>query len=108
MVSSDSKLWAFLAYFLSIVGFVLVLAMKKNDRFALYHAKQSLVLFIASVILYVAAMLLTPVMLFFIFYIFWVIYIVVFVLWIIGIVNAVTGKTKPLPIIGGFAEKFKF
>jgi uncharacterized membrane protein len=107
-VSDEGKLWAFLAYFLSIVGFVLVLALKKNNKFAMYHAKQSLVLFIASIILYVLAMILTPILLFFVFYLFWIIYLLIFILWIIGIINAVSGKMKPLPIIGGFAEKFKF
>ncbi|MBN1644626.1 DUF4870 domain-containing protein [Candidatus Woesearchaeota archaeon] len=104
----DSKLWAFLAYFLGIIGFILVLVLKKDDRFAMYHAKQSLVLFLFSIALYVIAMILTPIMFLYVFYLFWVIYILIFVFWIIGIVNAVTGKTKPLPLIGGLAEKLKF
>jgi hypothetical protein len=29
-------------------------------------------------------------------------------MFIIGIMNAVGGKEKPLPVIGGFAQNFKF
>ncbi|MBI4150963.1 hypothetical protein HY492_02445 [Candidatus Woesearchaeota archaeon] len=34
--------------------------------------------------------------------------LVVLVLWIIGIINALSGKEKPLPLIGKFADKFSF
>ncbi len=103
MVSSDSKLWAFLAYFLSIIGFVLVLALKKNDRFAMYHAKQSLVLFIVYLAGYIVLMFI-PIIGWAIMTIWWIFGLV----WaVMGIINAVTGKIKPLPIIGKFAEKIK-
>jgi len=101
--SSDSTLWDFLAYFLSIVGFILVLALKKKDKFAMYHAKQSLALFIIYIIGYVVlfisviGILLLP---------FWG--ILMFIVSILGIINALTGKMKPLPITGKLAAKFKF
>jgi uncharacterized membrane protein len=101
--SSDSTLWAFLAYFLSIVGFILVLALKKKDKFAMYHAKQSLALFIiyfagyVILIVTVIGILLLP---------FWG--ILMLIMSILGIINALKGKTKPLPITGKLAAKFKF
>lgn len=101
---SDSTLWAFLAYFLSIVGFVLVLALKKNDRFAMYHAKQSLALFIIYMIGYVV-LILIPILGWMVLTVWWLFGLI----WsIMGIINALTGKTKPLPITGKLAEKFKF
>ncbi|MEM4242851.1 MAG: DUF4870 domain-containing protein [Candidatus Woesearchaeota archaeon] len=105
VLSSESKLFAFLAYLLGIIGFVVVLVAKKTDAFAMYHAKQSLVLFIAWIIVYVVGVFL-PV-------IGWVIILpigglLLLILWVVGIVNALSGNMKPLPVIGRFGEKFKF
>lgn len=96
----EDKLWAFLAVFLSIIGFILVLLLKRKNKYAMYYAKQSLVLFIASII--VNAVLIVPIL-------GWIVYpilsIIVFILWIIGWVNALSGKMKPVPIIGKYADK---
>jgi len=35
----------------------------------------------------------------------WICYIALVILWVIGIINALSGKEKPLPVIGGFANK---
>ncbi len=100
----EGIIWAVIGY-IGILFLVPLLA-KKDNKFALYHAKQGLVLFIAAIIIWVIAFVLM-----FIPFIGWVIdtllWIVVLVLFIIGIVNAATGKYKPLPVIGGIAEKWK-
>jgi len=103
MTRDESKVWAFLAYLLGIIGFVLVLLVKKHDKFAMYHAKQSLVLFILGVVINIAGMV--P-------FVGWFVIlpiggIFVLVLWIIGMVNAAMGHKKPLPIIGKYGEKIK-
>jgi uncharacterized membrane protein len=103
--NSDSKLWAFLAYLLSIIGFVLVYVLKKNDKFAMYHARQSLVLFIAAVIIGIVGSII-PVLGWFI--ILPVGEVIVCVLAIMGIINALTGQQKPLWLIGKYADKLKF
>ena len=46
----DKKLFAFLATFLSIVGFVIALVAKKDDEYVMFYAKQSLVVFIVAII----------------------------------------------------------
>jgi uncharacterized membrane protein len=106
MADDESKIFAFLAYLLSIVGFLVVLLAKKDDKFAMYHAKQSLVLFIAWIAVWVVSMVLL-----FIPFIGWLIstllWIFLLVLWILGMVNALTMKQKPLPVIGQYAEKIK-
>ena len=102
-MKSDSKLWAFLAYLLGIIGFILVLLVKRTDKFAMYHAKQSLVLFIAGVIINVAGMV--PIIGWFVILPLGAIFLIV--LWIIGMINAITGKEKALPLIGQFGEKIK-
>ncbi|MEM2916028.1 MAG: DUF4870 domain-containing protein [Candidatus Woesearchaeota archaeon] len=103
-VSGESKLFAFLAYLLNIVGFIIVLLAKKDDKFAMYHAKQSLVLFVAWVVLYLVGIVI-PLLGWFI--ILPIGGILLFVLWLFGVINALTGKEKPLPIIGKYGEMLK-
>ncbi len=102
--SSYSRFWAFLAYLLSVIGFVIIFLVKKHDRFAKYHAKQSLILFIAYVVVWIVAKIINfiPFLGILVSSILW---ITIVVLWIIGIVNALSGKEKPLPIIGEFAHR---
>lgn len=101
VVSSESKIWGFISYLWLL--FLLPLLLKKNDKFAQYHAKQGLVLFIVWAIFWVAGMF--PL-------IGWIVirpvgWIITLIFFIIGIVNSLQGKTNPLPIIGKFAEKLK-
>ena len=100
----EGIVWAIIGY-LGILFLVPLLA-KKDNKFALYHAKQGLVLFIAEIVGWVVMMILA-----FIPIIGWIIdaliWIFLLVLFIVGIVNAATGKYKPLPVIGQIAEKWK-
>ena len=92
----ENKIFAVLAY-LGILVVVPLLA-KKDSKFAMFHAKQGLVLLIAWVI----AWLLSFVFIGFILDI----VLIIFSIW--GIVNAATGKWAKLPLVGDLAEKFKF
>lgn len=98
----DDKFWGFLAVFLIILGFIIVLLAKRKNKYVMYYAKQSLVLFIACVI--ANAVLIVPIL-------GWVIYpilcLILLVLWIIGWANALSGKMKPIPIIGKYADKIE-
>jgi uncharacterized membrane protein len=85
-----------------ILFFVPLLTEAKNDTFVKYHVKQGLALLIVSIITAVFAQI--PIIRWF----YWILNIVVLVLFIMGILNAVSGKEKPLPLIGKFAEKFNF
>jgi uncharacterized membrane protein len=90
---------------LSYIGILCLVPLlaKKDSKFAQYHAKQGLVLFIMELIIWV--LIVIPVL-------GWIIYVVgiitSLVLAIMGIMNVVNGKCKELPIIGKFADKFKF
>jgi uncharacterized membrane protein len=101
----DGKIFAFLGVFLTIIGFIIVLLAKKDNKYAMFYAKQGLVLFIAYVIVAVAGWILA-----FIPIIGWLImmaaWIILLVLWVIGWVNALSGKEKEIPLIGQFADKF--
>jgi uncharacterized membrane protein len=103
-VSGESKLFAFLSYFFGLIGFVIVLLARKNDKYAMYHAKQSLVLSIAAIIIYVVGMFI-PIIGWFI--ILPLGYLFIAIMWIIGIIRALTGVEKPLPLIGKYGENLK-
>lgn len=95
---SNNKVMAILAYF-GILVLVPLLAAKESP-FARFHANQGLVLFVASIICWIVAAVLSSISS-------WlgligtILYIVIGVLAIIGIINAATGKAKQLPLIGG-------
>lgn len=95
----ENKVMAVLAY-VGILVLVPLLA-AKDSKFAQYHAKQGLVVFIAEIILVVINVI--PV-------VGWIVsfigFIIVLILSIMGIVNALNGKEKELPILGQFAGKF--
>jgi uncharacterized membrane protein len=74
----------------------------KDDPFVRFHVKQGLVLFVAELILWVASWLLI-----FLFPIIALLQLGVFILAIVGIMNVVNKKEAPLPIVGGFADRFK-
>lgn len=45
----DKILFAFLATFLSIIGFIIALIAKKDDKYVMFYAKQSLIVFIFAI-----------------------------------------------------------
>ena len=96
----DNKiLFAFIATFFTIIGFIIALILKKQDKYVMFYAKQGLVLFIGQIII----MALSPILLFLnpILWIFW------FILWIIAWVNSLSGKQKKTFLISELAEKIK-
>ncbi|MBW2972397.1 hypothetical protein KY359_05150 [Candidatus Woesearchaeota archaeon] len=97
----EGKVFAFLGVFLTIIGFIIVLLAKKENKYAMYYAKQGLVLFVAYVILWIIGII--PVL-------GWIIAILgsilLLILWIIGWVYALSGEMKPIPLVGQFADKF--
>jgi len=106
---------AILAYLLmGIIWYFVDEKMKKNN-FAKFHVKQALVLLAVSIIVSIALSIIgfilfwIPVLGWTLMVILgWIFRIVIFVLWLLGIINSATGKTKPLPIIGMWAEKLTF
>jgi uncharacterized membrane protein len=106
---------AFLAYLLSILGWLYVLLFHRKDKFLLYHAKQSLGLTLAALggpvvwvgvgwivswIPYVGFILAVA-----LFSLLMALYFALVVAWIIGMVNALQAKRKPVPVVGRWAER---
>ena len=100
----DTKLFAFLGVFLTVIGFIIVYAMKKDNKYAMYYGKQGLVLFIGWMAVWVLAMILfwIPII---VLIIIWAMYLVMVLLWVLGMIYALSGKMKPIPVIGQFADK---
>ncbi|MFA6424021.1 MAG: hypothetical protein WCV83_01755 [Candidatus Magasanikbacteria bacterium] len=77
----------------------------QKDPFVKYHVKQGLVLFLLVVLIN----LLSWVVPFYLWLTFsWILSLGALVLFILGVINAVNGKQEPLPLVGKFADVFKF
>ena len=102
--TEDSKLYAFLGIFLPLVGFLIVYLTRKEDKYALFYAKQGLTLFIFAVAVSVVNMILAwiPILGWLMSF---TLGLCLLVIWIVGIVYAFSGEEKDIPIIGSIAHK---
>jgi len=91
-----NRVMAILAY---IIFFIPLIA-ARDSRFAMYHANQGLVLFLAAVVVNIVGGIIPFIGWFLILPIGW---IAVLLLAIIGIINSSKGEMKPLPLIGGIS-----
>ncbi len=89
----ENKVLAAISY-LWIVSLIILLV-KKESPFAKFHAKQGLILWIISIILW------------FIPYVGWILNLVILVFIIIGFVQAIGGKWWKVPGVGQLAAKIK-
>ena len=92
----ESKVRAFVAVFFSIVGFLIALILWRKDKYTMFYASESLVLFIGFLI--VSAIGWIPI-------IGWVLWIFVILLWVITWIYALQGEQKKTWVIGDLAEK---
>lgn len=99
-LNSDSKLFAFLAVLLSLLGFVIAILVKSKDKYVMFYAKQSLIIFIASAIAGIIS--LVPI---FGWFVGPILQLVILVLWILGMVYAFSGEMKEIPLIGHYAKQ---
>lgn len=100
---------ALLAYLLPIVGPAYILALRRRDEFARYHAVQSLTIILAMVlapavwIVFSWLIALLPfggVVAAYIFALVVAAYLAVIVAWVAGIVNALRARRAPVPFFG--------
>jgi len=94
---------AVIAYILFFVP--LLTGDAKKDPFVKYHVKQGLILFLLVVLINVIGWIIP---FYFWYSISWLLSLGTLVLLIFGIVNAANGKQEPLPVVGKFADIFKF
>lgn len=90
---TDNKLMAVFAY---IIFFIPLIAARES-KFAMYHANQGLLVFLAAVIINIVGSII-PLIGWFLIIPLGNLAVLAYV--IIGIINAVNGVQKPLPLIG--------
>lgn len=102
----EGKAFAILSYALSFIGipFFLVPLIMRNNAFALYHAKQCLILWLASIALMIISGILTVICIGPILAL--VGGIAIFVLFIMGLIKAVNGESVPVPLVGKWGEEW--
>jgi len=100
----DKKIFAFLATFLSIIGFVIALMTKRKDKYVMYYAKHSLVIFVILVIVGIIGkiFLIIPIAGDIINAALVIISIIV---WLLSWIYALSGKEKYIPIVTEWANK---
>ena len=89
------KTMAIIAYFVFFVP--LLVEDAKNNKFAMFHTEQSIVLLIVNVIVGIVGTITCGIGL--------ILYIPLLIFYIMGIMYAVKGEAKPIPWIGSFGEK---
>jgi len=103
---NDKILFAFLAAFLSIFGFIIALIVKKDDKYVMFYAKQSLVVFIVAVIIEIInrVFVFIPIIGYAINA---VLSIFVIILWLISWIYALSNEEKEVPVVGKYARSIK-
>ena len=107
--------FAFLAYLIPVVGWLCVFLFRKQDKFAVYHARQSVMLTVAAIMVLLVwgvvawglswIPLAGPLTAATLFALVIAAYIILFAVWIAGMVNALRSKMQPLPLVGAWTEK---
>jgi uncharacterized membrane protein len=90
------KTMAIISYFIFFVP--LIVDDAKNNKFAMFHTEQSIVLLIINVIVGILGTITCGIGL--------VLYIPLLIFYVMGIINAVQGQVKEVPLVGQFGEKF--
>ena len=99
MDAEQNKVMAILAY---IIFFIPLLAAKES-RFAMYHANQGTILFLAGLALNLVSGFLAVITFGILFFLPMLAGMVWLVFAILGMSNAVNGQAKPLPVIGNYS-----
>jgi len=97
---SESKLFAFLGVFLGLIGWIIVMLAKKNDKYATHYGRQGLVLTLVAILSSIISIV--PI-------VGWIVgallYVATVVVWVLCLVNSLSGSTKPIPLFEKYAKK---
>lgn len=97
--NNDKIIFAWLATFFTIIGFLIAILLKKENKYVMFYAKQGLILFIGEIIIWLLSGIFG--WLKYLIWIFWII------LWAMAWINALSGEEINNLIIGSLAEKIK-
>ncbi len=97
---NEGKAFAILSYALSFISlpFFLVPLIMRNNAYALYHAKQSLMIWLGAIAVSLVGSVLLVVCIGAVILLAGGIFLLV--LNILGLINAINGKMQPIPVIG--------
>lgn len=95
---TDSKVFAWLATFLTIIGVIIAFILRRDDDYVMHYAKQGLVLFVGFAIAGIIQIIPVVGQLCILF---------VVILWVIVWINALSGEKKSTWIVSELAEKIK-
>ncbi len=95
----EGKIWAFIGYW--GILFLVPLLGKKDNKFALFHGKQGLALFVLWIIFWIISFI--PV----IGIIGWIGLLLCFILAIVGMIMSLQGNYWKIPILADITEKIK-
>ncbi|MGB0388435.1 MAG: hypothetical protein ACPGWR_26755 [Ardenticatenaceae bacterium] len=111
----SNRISAVLAYLLLIFGWVYVFVARKEDKLAVYHAKQSITIILLAIAALVSWLIITwilmlvpyvgPVVGIAVFGLVIASHIFLFFTWIRGMIDAWQAKTQPLPVVGKWAAR---
>ena len=114
----SNRVLALLSYLLSVLGSLCVLFFWRQDKLAVYHAKQSLVLVLAAVgslaVWFVGTWVISwiplvgPLLAAAMFSQVILIWAFLAVIWVVGMVYALQARRRSLPVVGKWAERLPF
>jgi len=100
----EATFFAFITTFLSIFGFIIAILFKRDDKYVMFYAKQSLIVFILAILV---SFVQTTVS--------WVpilgglietgLTVLVILAWLLSWIYAFSGEMKEIPIVGQFGNK---
>lgn len=110
----NEKLVSILAYLIVGIIWFFVDEKIKKSKFAKFHVKQALNLFIIAIVISIIFEILSAILSLITLGLFGFVSILIsailsiffLILWIIGLLNVINDKKKELPIIGEFADKY--
>jgi uncharacterized membrane protein len=95
----EKKLFAFIASFFTIIGFIIAFVLRKEDKYIMYYAKHGLILFIGQIFVWFFSIFS------FLRFVYWILMVFWLILWVLTWLNALSGKEKETIIITELAEK---
>ncbi|MEK6817754.1 MAG: hypothetical protein AABX80_03030 [Nanoarchaeota archaeon] len=97
--NNDKIIFAWLATFFTIIGFLIAILLKKDDKYVMFYAKQGLILFIGEIIIWLLSGIFG--------WLKYLLWIFLAILWAMAWINSLSGEEKNTLIVGSLAEKIK-
>lgn len=98
MAQDEKIIYAWLATFLTIIGYIIAISSKKDDKYVMFYAKQGLVIFLIWIIAGIF---------YWIPFIGWILMVFVTILWLMSWINALSGEKRDTWLVQDLVRKLK-